>query len=102
MGTVEKRVDENIERLQAQLVEWGAKIDELASKAAKAGAEARTAYHKGLEDLRVKRSAAQVKLDELKSAGSEKWDTFRAGIEKTWNDLEVAFKDLTQRSGKEA
>jgi len=35
---------------------------------------------------------AQAKLDEVKTAGSEKWETLKAGVESAWNDLEIAFK----------
>lgn len=36
-----------------------------------------------------------AKLDELKTAGSEKRETFKAGARKAWNKLAVAFKKLT-------
>ena len=95
MGTIEKSVDKNIEKMQAQLVEWGAKIDELATSAEKAGAEAKADTKKRLSDLKEKRAAAQAKLDELKAAGSDKWASFKVGMETTWKDLESAFKELT-------
>jgi hypothetical protein len=37
---------------------------------------------------------AQKKLDEAKAAGSERWDSFKHGLEHTWQDLEGAFKKL--------
>jgi hypothetical protein len=96
MGTIEKSVDKNIERLQAELGVWGAKIDELANKTENAGAAAKADYQKRLQELRAKRSAAQGKLDELKGAGSEKWEIFKVGIENAWKDVEIAFKELTR------
>lgn len=36
-----------------------------------------------------------AKLDELKTAGSEKRETFKAGARSAWNKLAGAFKKLT-------
>ena len=60
-----------------------------------AGAEAKAARHQHIDDLKAKRLAAQAKLDELKAAGSGKWETFRAGVESAWTDLEIAIKTAT-------
>jgi TolA-binding protein len=95
MGPVEKSVEKNIAKMEAQLVEWGRKIDELAAKTEKTTAEAKADQRKRLQELKAKRRAAQERLDELKSAGGEKWETFKVGIEAAWKDVEVAFKELT-------
>lgn len=96
MGTVENSVEKNVGKMEAQLREWGAKIDELATKAEKAGAEVKADYRQRLEELKVKRATAQARLDELKGAGNQKWLTLKSGLEAAWKDLEIAFKDATR------
>jgi hypothetical protein len=94
MSNIEKVVDKNVEKLSAQLKEWGAKIDELADRTGKAGAEVKADVRERVVLLKAKRLEAQAKLDELRKAGSDKWETFRVGIEVAWKDLEAAFKEL--------
>jgi hypothetical protein len=81
--------------MEQQLKEWGAKLDGLVAKADTAGTEAEIGYRKRIDDLRAKYRVAESKLDELKAAGSEKWETFETGVESAWNELRVAFKELT-------
>jgi chromosome segregation ATPase len=95
MGTIEQSVEKTIEKMQGQLAQWGAKIDELARKATNAGTEAKADYRKRLDELKAKRAEAQSKLDAVKGTGSAKWEGFKDGIEHAFKDLAGAFKDLT-------
>ena len=85
----------HVGKMEARLRQWGAKLDELAAKCDESGTEARFDYRKRIDDLKAKHQAAQAKLDELKTAGSDKWETLKAGVESAWGELEVAFKKLT-------
>lgn len=87
-------MESTVEKLEAQLKQWGAKVDALAAKADTAGTEAKVEYRKGVNELKAKYADAQAKIVELKAAGSDKWETFRAGVETAWRDLEVSFKKL--------
>jgi hypothetical protein len=82
-------------KMEKQLKEWGARLDELTAKADEAGTRAKGDYRKRVDDLRAKYQVAQSKLDELRTAGSEKWETLKTGVESAWSDLEVAFKKLS-------
>jgi histidinol dehydrogenase len=84
----------HVGKMEKQLKQWGAKLDELMAEAEKAGTEAKVDYRKRIDELKSKHQAAQLKLDELKAAGSEKWETLKTGVEKAWNDLDVAFKKM--------
>ena len=44
--------------------------------------------------LKAKQKRAQANFDEFKAAGGDKWDTFKAGVESAYNDLEGAFKKM--------
>jgi ribosome-associated translation inhibitor RaiA len=94
MASVEDSVEENVGKMETQLKKWGAKLDELIAKADEASTEAKVDYHKRVDELKAKHQAATAKLDELKAAGSEKWDSFKTGIESAWSELETAFKKL--------
>jgi hypothetical protein len=91
-----KKMEAHIGKMETQLKQWGAKLDELVAKAERAGTEAKIDYRKRIDDLKSKHKAAQSKLDELRAGGSEKWETLKAGVESAWNELEVAFKKMTK------
>jgi len=83
-----------IGKMEKQLKQWGAKLDDMTNKITAAGAKAKADERKVVADLRAKQEHAQAKLDELKAAGSDKWDTFKTGIESAYNELEATFKKL--------
>jgi hypothetical protein len=85
----------HVGKAEKQLKRWGAQLDELAAKVAAAGTDIKADYLKHLEDLRLKHKAAQAKLDELKTASGEEWESFKAGLESAGNEVEVAFKKMT-------
>jgi hypothetical protein len=85
MDAVEHRTRE------AELKQWGSRLDKLLAAADATGAGARIDYRERLDDLKVKYNVAETKLAELKSAGSGKWETFKDGIERAWTELATAF-----------
>ena len=89
-----EKTQENVGKLESQLKQWGARLDEFVAKTDKAGTTARIDNRKRIDDLRAKYQAAESKLDEVRTAGSEKWETLKTGVESAWNELEVAFRKL--------
>jgi hypothetical protein len=84
----------SVARMEADLKSWGARIHRLRAQGHTAGSEPDLDYHKRLDDIEAKCDAAETKLDELKAAGSTKWETSRSGIETAWNEVEAAFRRL--------
>jgi hypothetical protein len=80
--------------MEMRLRQWGARIDRIVAKAEEAGSEANVERRRRVDELKAKYQAAQSKFSEFRAAGSEKWDTFKTGVETAWNDLEAAFKKL--------
>ncbi|MBZ0254245.1 MAG: coiled coil domain-containing protein, partial [Candidatus Methylomirabilis sp.] len=80
-----KKVDARMKLLTARLGEMSAKVDV-------AGAEANLEYRKGVESLRSQQEALQRKLEEVRSAGADKWETVKGGLQSAWSELELAFK----------
>jgi hypothetical protein len=84
----------HVGKMEAELRQWGAKLDELVAKVEKAGADVKIEQRKRLDDLKAKYQVAQAKVCEVKAAGSEKWATLKTGVESAWKDLEAAFKKM--------
>ena len=87
-------VEAHVGKMEAELKQWGERLDNLLSMADVAGTSAKGDYRKRLEDLSEKYLIAERKFGELKAAGSAKWDTYRDDIETAWSELEKAFTKL--------
>ena len=92
MKEPESNRDTTVSTFEGQLERWGAKLDEVVAKGSAAGREAKTEARAHIDDLRSKIRAARSKLDAAKAAGSDKWDAFKGGLERSWKELEAAFK----------
>lgn len=79
------------EKIEAQLKEWGAKIDELKVKAETSKAELKIKYGKQIEDLRAKQEVVHQKLREFKESGEETWEEIKTGLEKGLDELKGSF-----------
>jgi archaellum component FlaC len=75
------------EKIESQLKEWGAKIDQLKAKAETSTSELKMKYEKQIEDLRAKQEIVQLKLREFKDSGEETWEEIKTGIDKGLNEL---------------
>jgi uncharacterized coiled-coil DUF342 family protein len=82
------------EKLEAQLKEWSARISELKARADRASADAKIKLYQEVEDLKVRTDAAQQKLNEIKAASAEKWESLKAASEKTLTDLKSKWESL--------
>lgn len=74
-------------KLEAQLREWDAKLDQMGAKARVAAADARIGYENELESLNSKRAAAQKTLEELGKRGENAWEDLKDGAEKVWDEM---------------
>ncbi len=84
-------------KLQAQLDEWGAEINQLKAKADKAEANAQIEYNQQIKELRSMQESASEKLAELKEAGDDAWEDLKSGIENAWDSLNHALKSATAK-----
>ena len=90
---------ETQEKMEAQLKEWGARLEAWKNQAAKASAEAQAEMNKQLDQLRPKPEAAQQKLKELKAASGEAAEKVKEGsgkamaeLKKTWEAVKSKFE----------
>jgi len=84
----------HVGKMEEQMTQWGARLDALAAKATEAGKKVKSDYHLRIEELKAQHSAMQSKLSDLKASEGGKWDDFKAGLDKSWAELESAFKKL--------
>jgi uncharacterized coiled-coil DUF342 family protein len=92
--------EEYQEKIEAQLKEWGGKLEELKARAAKAGAEAKVELQKQIETLKGKQDAAQKKLKEVRAASGEAFKDLKKGLEKSVDDLKEAWGGVVSRFRK--
>jgi len=87
-------VEWHIQQMEAELKQWGARLDKLMEKADASGTGAKIDYRNRLDALSEKYQAAEARLTELKAAGTSKWDTYKVGVESAWSELATAFTKL--------
>jgi hypothetical protein len=87
-------VEAHVGKMEAELKQWGTRLDNLLTMADVAGTAAKIDYRKRLDDLKEKYVTAEARFAELKAAGSSKWDTFKGGVEAAWSELATAFTKL--------
>ena len=81
--------EEYIDRLSQQLTEWSSLIDELESRMAGATA-GKGHYELRIRDLRIKRDALSLKLQELGAASGEAGKALMVGVEAAKKELRDA------------
>jgi uncharacterized protein YjbJ (UPF0337 family) len=96
INTTRDEMHASIGRMEAQLMQWGAELDLIEYKADRAGIVLGAEHRQGMDMLRVKHEKAKAKLEELKAASSEKWDSFKTDIETAWAECEDAFKKMSK------
>ena len=88
--------DADLGKMEAELRQWGTRLDNLLAMADVVGTAARIDYRQRLTDARKKYDAAEAKLAELKAAGRGQWEIFRGGVENAWSELATAFARLAK------
>lgn len=85
------------EKLDAQLKELKAKIDQLENRVSSLSAEAKAELVKDIHDLRNRKMIVREKWNELQKAGGEAWDAMRDGVEKATAELKEALEKVISR-----
>lgn len=87
-------VEAHVQKMEAELKQWGTRLDKLMTESHAARAGVKTDQRKRLDDLREKYVAAEKRFAELKAAGNGKWEIFQGGVEAAWHELATAFTRL--------
>jgi hypothetical protein len=84
-------------KLEAEIKEWDAKLDQLSAKAQEATADARIAYENELESLKSKRAVAQEALEEWGKHSRNAWEDVKNGAQSAWHEMSKAVERVTSR-----
>jgi len=74
--------DEYVEAMKKQLDDMNAQIDELEARARAGQAKLGATYDQQVAQLRASSRAAMKKIDEIRAAGDERWESLVAEGEK--------------------
>lgn len=92
------------QKYEAQLAEWGAKIDELKAHADKLTAQAKLDLKPHTERAHAKLETAKAKLRHLAEATDDSWEGVKKDAEAVWHDarstVEGAFDALKSHQKK--
>lgn len=87
---------EDADRREAQLREWGTIIEKYEAQGERVGAADNVvAYYRELDRVRARHQVAQDELSQLRAADGDGWEATRAGVEDAFRELREAIDDLT-------
>lgn len=84
-------------KIEAQLDQWRAEIEELKTRADKAEAEARVEYYQDIEKLQSMQEALRQKLYDFRNAGDDAWKDIKGGIDSAIDTFGDALKSAASR-----
>lgn len=85
--------DTYIQKQEAQLEEWQAKIDLLKAKAKQSGADTKINLDSAIQQIEAARDTAKSKIDEMRGADDSTWGNVK-------NDVQSAVDNLRQAIGR--
>lgn len=83
--------DEYVAKVKSQLDDMNAQLDILAEKSKSAKKEMQDKYKQEMADLRAQSSQVRSKLDDMKDAGEDAWETMVAEVEKVGDALKHSY-----------
>lgn len=84
-----------VDKMNGHLKEWTAKFEVLKAKGSVMAADVKIEYNKKIEDWQKKELDLHKNLDELCTAGLDRFETMKSGIERTWTELKTAIETTT-------
>lgn len=84
-------------KLNAQVDELEAKLDNLKLKAKDATAEAKVKYNDLIDDIEPKIAEGKAKLKELADTADDAWDDVKEGAASIWEQMKSTFKNVKDR-----
>lgn len=89
---VKAQRDEYVRAMSKRLDDLTVKYEELKGRVAKAEGQGKKDLERKLDEAKVKRDDAAMKLDELKEAGADRWEKVKAGVGSALDDLKKVFE----------
>ena len=83
--------------LAAKFDQLSSSLEELQSRTREMKHEARAKWESQLAELERQRRAARASLTEFSSDSAEAWETFKTGMEATWQSLKSACEETGKK-----
>jgi len=83
---MEKR-DLYIEKINAQIKQYSAKLAEMRGKATETHADMKLEYLNQVENLEGKMDGLKEKYEQLKKSSESSWEDIKEGTENAWDEL---------------
>jgi hypothetical protein len=87
------------EKMEAQLKEWGNKVEELKIKAEKLSADAKINAVKTIEAIKIKMAAGNENLKQLREAGEGSWEAVKTKLDAAGENIKKAIQDAISKLG---
>lgn len=85
---------ESQQKIESQIDRVDQSISEARKRAKELPDDARSRLDQRINELEVHKVTLENKLDEMKSASSDEWESFKSDVENASQDLESAFNNL--------
>ena len=86
-------MEADVEKMEAQLKQWGLRIEHLAAKTRKTGVPTRFDAIMDIDELKALHAIAQAKLDAFQATKDTERARRKAELKWAWNELGAAFKN---------
>jgi chromosome segregation ATPase len=96
MGTTEMKAAYT-EKMQGMLQDADAQVKKLQAQLDQVKAEARVQHQQNVDELRSKVTAAQAKLQQLRTTDQSQWDKTKAEVEHSWNDVKQSVQSAASQ-----
>ncbi len=84
-------------KMESQLQEWGAKLDEMHAKADQASGDAKQEWTQKIENLKSKRDELQQHLADMKSSSDEAWNSLKTGFQNAWDEFSNSVEEAKSK-----
>ena len=96
MGTTEMKAAYT-EQMQGMLRDADAEVKKIEAQINRDNPEVSAQYQQHVDELRSKVSAAQAKLQQLRTADQPQWEKTQAEVERTWNDVKQSVQSVASQ-----
>jgi predicted phage gp36 major capsid-like protein len=86
-----------MEKMQGMLREAEADLKKLETQVDRVKAEARAKHQQHVEDLRAKMTAAQAKLQELRTAEHAQWEKAKGELDHAWSHVKESIRSAASK-----
>ncbi len=89
-----------LDKMTAQLQEWGARADVIKAKLAQGAADIRIDWHRQMETWGEKESVFKAKMEEIRSASADGLENLKSGAQGVWSEITALFASIEENKNE--